>query len=422
MIQQQPIPFSDLFKQQLWCPWKYRIVHNLVTGKCQKRKIPISKKKLMNPNPHAGEVGIKFDDSGHFWDFDDAVDFCRNYPTRRKYVTKRKVIKPLLLADGSPQVGFCLPQKPCGIVVLDIDNCFRDDGTAGPEVAKLIERISSYAEFSPSGSGYRAFILGSVPFTKTVIKHPDGFKIEVFAANAWATYTGNQISKRDLITEECDVLNELITLFNASAVAKKAKTDKNKQLKTVVKRAPTNAISALPTLLDEDMQLLNEIQNSKQGQKFVDLWSNDKHLIESEYNLPSRFHTIRSLVRILAFWSRKNQSQILRIMQNSPVVSTSIDRWRHPRELEKLITKQCRLTRYVRSIKKPLFQHVINIISQHGAMSTNEVWERIRQTHSKSAVAEVIDMMQKNQIIRQAVKAKLGRPTIRYEIIPPGEF
>lgn len=419
---QQPIRFFDLFKMQQWCPWKYGIVSNLATGKRKKRKIPISKKKLMNPNPRVGEVGIKFYDSAHFWDYDDAVDFCRNYPTRRKYVTKRKVIKPLLLADGSPQVGFCLPQKPCGIVVLDIDDCFLDDGTAEPSVTKFIERISSYAELSPSGSGYRAFILGSVPFTKTVIKHPDGFKIEVFAANSWATYTGNQISKLDLITEECDVLNELIALFNASAAVQKTKTDKNKQLKAVVKRASTNAISALPTLLDEDMQLLNEIQNSKQGQKFVDLWSNDRRLRESEYNLPSRFHAIRSLVRILAFWSRKNQPQMLRIMQNSPVVATSISRWRHPRELEKLITKQCRLTRYVRPLKKPLVQHVINIMSRHGAMSTNEVWERVRQTHSKSAVADAIDLMQENQIIRKTVSAKRGRPTVRYEIIPLGEF
>jgi hypothetical protein len=384
----RPIPFADLFKLPLWCPWKYSIVSNLATGKLKKRKIPISKQKLMNPKPCVGEVGIKFNDCEHFWSFDDAVDFCNNYATRRKYVTKRKIIEPLLLKNGSPQIGFCLPAKPCGIVVLDIDNCFRDDGTAEPSVAKFTERISSYAELSPSGSGYRAFILGSVPFTKTVLKHPDGFKIEVFAANAWATYTGRQISEQDLITTERDVLNELVAIFNASAAEAKKKTGKHDRLKTAVKSSSTNAISAMPKLLDEDIQLLNEIQNSKQGQKFVDLWNNDRHVRESEYNLPSRFHAIRSLVRILAFWSRKNHSQILRIMQNSPVVSTSISRWRHPRELEKLITKQCQLTRYVRPLKKPLVQHVINIMSRHGAVSTNEIWEHVRQTHNKSAVAD----------------------------------
>lgn len=85
-------------------------------------------------------------------------------------------------------VGFA-PLHDAGVVALDFDNCVAD-GVIEPHVEALCQ--GSYTEFSPSGTGVRAFFMGSLLSHKDVPPKMRGpWPIEVFGHNGFVTVTGN---------------------------------------------------------------------------------------------------------------------------------------------------------------------------------------------------------------------------------------
>jgi hypothetical protein len=80
-----------------------------------------------------------------------------------------------------------LPQW--GVVGLDFDHCVDADGRLPPEVEDIVSR--TYAEYSPSGNGVRAFVRGNIGNKKSTTHqgHPWGF--EVFSEKGFLTFTGN---------------------------------------------------------------------------------------------------------------------------------------------------------------------------------------------------------------------------------------
>lgn len=94
-------------------------------------------------------------------------------------------------------VGFALRDE-LGIVALDFDDCV-NDGAIDPVVQELV--ADTYAEFSPSGTGVRAFMFGALPNKKSFKggneNWPYGF--ETFCKNGFVTVTGK-------ITPVCDMM------------------------------------------------------------------------------------------------------------------------------------------------------------------------------------------------------------------------
>ncbi len=76
-----------------------------------------------------------------------------------------------------------------GIVALDFDNCISEAGI-DPEVDALIQ--GTYAEFSPSGKGVRAFMLGNLGNSKAM-SGPGLYGFETFSTKGFVTFTGNAI-------------------------------------------------------------------------------------------------------------------------------------------------------------------------------------------------------------------------------------
>lgn len=87
---------------------------------------------------------------------------------------------------GFSGVGFALHADQ-NIVALDFDNCVHD-GVIDPRVAALVQ--GTYAEFSPSGKGVRAFMRGSLASRKDL---KGAFPIEYFGDSGYVTFTGNAI-------------------------------------------------------------------------------------------------------------------------------------------------------------------------------------------------------------------------------------
>ena len=87
-----------------------------------------------------------------------------------------------------------------GLVGVDFDHCLGPDGDLDPWVAGWVERLGSYTEISPSGSGLHVICRGTLP--GAAVKRP---LCEMYDRDRYFTVTGNQYGSywqlRDAQTE-----------------------------------------------------------------------------------------------------------------------------------------------------------------------------------------------------------------------------
>ncbi len=94
---------------------------------------------------------------------------------------------------GFDGVGFAALSQ-FGICALDFDNCIID-GRIHPQVEALLG--DTYAEFSPSGQGIRAFFKGDLGNGKA-LRNGD-FGMECFSTRGFVTFTGNTLDITELL-------------------------------------------------------------------------------------------------------------------------------------------------------------------------------------------------------------------------------
>lgn len=116
-------------------------------------------------SPITGEVCSKTDE-GKYTDFNRALLGVEQHD-----------------ADG---VGFVFLH---GFMAIDLDNCFKEDGTLTEQAADIFDHFSAtYAEFSPSGNGIHIFCQGEKPNDRTRVPG-----IEVYTGHNFVTVTGHKI-------------------------------------------------------------------------------------------------------------------------------------------------------------------------------------------------------------------------------------
>ena len=86
---------------------------------------------------------------------------------------------------GYDGVGFA-PLPEFDILALDFDNCILANGRIHPDVVACLD--ATYAEYSPSGNGIRAFFTGQLGNNKA---HGEPFGMELFSSKGFVTFTGN---------------------------------------------------------------------------------------------------------------------------------------------------------------------------------------------------------------------------------------
>lgn len=94
----------------------------------------------------------------------------------------------------------------CNVVALDFDHCVKD-GVIDPRIESLV--AGTYTEFSPSGTGLRAFMGGTLASKKDNVlpkdRNEDGsrkdgsFDVEFFGNSGFVTITGH-------ITDDCELM------------------------------------------------------------------------------------------------------------------------------------------------------------------------------------------------------------------------
>jgi putative DNA primase/helicase len=178
--------------------------------------------------------------------------------------------------NGCAGIGFMF-SKNDPFTGVDLDKCRRPETGAMPVWAQeIINRLASYTEVSPSGTGLHILVQGELP--------PGGNRkghIEMYSHGRYFTMTGNHLEGTPLTIEDRD--SELKALHAQIFATKKVSVPKEP--------APVQ-----PSFLS-DQTLIEKAKNAANGEKFTKLWGGDK----SEY--PSQSEADLALCSILAFWT-----------------------------------------------------------------------------------------------------------------------
>lgn len=162
-----PAPLRDL---PLWLVWDFEQFE----GEAKPRKIPMY---AMGGRRH-GQQGS---------------------PADRDKLTTFAIARDAAAKRNLAGVGFAL-MPDAGVIALDFDACVLD-GVVDPVVLNLVK--GTYAEYSPSGTGVRAFYWGAADVlgNKKSYASPDQFGAEIFSSNGFVTCTGWMLDHVDLMGE-----------------------------------------------------------------------------------------------------------------------------------------------------------------------------------------------------------------------------
>src|SRR5262249_21297950 len=191
-------------------------------------------------------------------------------------------------------IGFvCTPES--GIVGVDLDHCC--NATWEPWAVEIIETLNSYSEFSPSGTGVRIFVKGSLP---------DGRRrkgnIEMYASGRYFTVTGHVLTN-SLRTIESR--HEKIAEIHAKFVADKPQPKTN----------PSNGNCARKLSDDE---LLKKAFAARNGDKLKRLFGGDTSEHQDDNSAADM-----AFCQMLVFWT-DDPRQVDRIFRRSGLMR---DKW-----------------------------------------------------------------------------------------------
>lgn len=208
--------------------------------------------------------------------------------------------------DGT---GFMVSQGPyCGV---DLDHCIGPEtGQVAPWAQAVIDRLKSYTEETPSGTGLRIWIEGALPKgARRVFKQPDGGRVEIYDRNSarYFTVTGQQwggcpetIEPRQVELEE----------WHAELVAAKGATAGSE----------TPPLSTGPPPALDDGVLLEKAERARNGVAFMRLWAG---VWAPTY--PSQSEADLALCGYLAFWTGPDAGQIDRLFRRSGLMRSKWD-------------------------------------------------------------------------------------------------
>lgn len=197
-------------------------------------------------------------------------------------------------------------------VGVDIDDC-REPATGDlkDRAAEIIQRLASYTEVSPSGTGVHIIVRGAVPAGGN--RHGD---VEMYDRDRYFTVTGDRVPDASTSVEERgEKLRAIHAEYIGSAEAETA----------------TVAPDERPAVQLSDAELVAKAMNAANGDKFQRLWHGDT----SGY--PSHSEADQALCNLLAFWTGGDPHRIERLFGQSGLVR---DKWRdRPDYRERTIRK-----------------------------------------------------------------------------------
>ena len=197
---------------------------------------------------------------------------------------------------GYAGVGFVLSADD-PFAGVDLDHC-RDAETKiiDDYAMSIVENLNSYTEISPSGTGLRIFVRGTLPD-----RGRKKGNVEMYVSDRYLTVTGDHLAGTPTtIKERSEELAALhLEVFGTSDTEVEVE-------------------QARPNLDLSDAELIEKASGAKNGDKFARLWEGDTT------GSPSRSEADLALVSLLAFWTGRDASRIDRLFRASKLFR---DKW-----------------------------------------------------------------------------------------------
>lgn len=268
---------QDLIEKNKWICWREEERDG------DKTKIPI--------NPRTGKYASSTDDST--W---------TDYQTA-KNAHKNTQIK----TDG---LGFVFSQDDL-IVGIDLDKC-RDpeDGRLDDWAMKIMEKLDSYTEVSPSGTGIHVIVKGALPGDKN---RKDG--VEIYETNRFFTMTGNRVPGTE---KEVEVrVEELKEVYKEHLHKEKERN--------------TETTTPQETDISQD-EILEKAFNASNGDKFQALWRGNTSMYGGDHSRADQ-----ALCNLLSFWTGGDQAKIDQMFRQSGLCR---DKWRNRQDYRQRTIKK----------------------------------------------------------------------------------
>jgi len=204
-------------------------------------------------------------------------------------------------ADG---VGFVFTDDD-PIVGVDLDDC-RDPETGDVDDAALdiIERLDSYTEVSPSGTGYHVLITGELP---------DGRNrrgsVELYDTARFFTVTGDHVDRTPTrVARRQDALTAIHREYVQDTERDTA--SESEQRESADDESPTTGAADVDVDLDDE-DLLEKARNASNGEKFERLWNGNT------VGYDSQSEADMALCCLLAFWTGGDRTQMEQLFRQS---------------------------------------------------------------------------------------------------------
>jgi len=265
-ITQQDI---DNFPQQ-FKPYPHWVCYRLIDkGKAKLDKVPY--------DPKTGRPA-KVNDPSTWGSFEQALESAKNPKCKYDGIG-------FVFSDDDPFTG------------IDLDHCVQD-GKILPWAQDIINRLNSYAEYSPSGTGVHIYVEAIKPKGRC-----RRGRVEVYVNGRFLTVTGDRLDDAPFTIEK---RQEEIDKFHAEAFGNTSSR-------------PTSKPDSKPATTSlSDAELIDRAMNARGGVKFRALWNGD---ISS---FPSQSEADLSLCSKLAFWTGKDHDRIDALFRQSGLMR---DKW-----------------------------------------------------------------------------------------------
>ncbi|AHG05556.1 hypothetical protein HALDL1_00710 (plasmid) [Halobacterium sp. DL1] len=204
-------------------------------------------------------------------------------------------------ADG---VGFVFTDDD-PIVGVDLDDC-RDPETGDVDDAALdiIERLDSYTEVSPTGTGYHVLIRGELPEGRN-----RRGSVELYDTARFFTVTGDHVERTPTrVARRQDALTAIHREYVQDT--ERDTVSKSEQRGGADDQSPTTGAADVDVDL-EDENLLEKARNASNGEKFERLWNGNT------VGYDSQSEADMALCCLLAFWTGGDRTQMEQLFRQS---------------------------------------------------------------------------------------------------------
>ena len=256
---------TELKERDQWVAWRRERRDNDVT------KVPV--------NPHTGTYASSADPDT-WTTFDEAAAYHQS--------------------GDSDGLGFMF-SKEGRLAGVDLDDV-RDADTGRPtDTAKaIIERLDSYTEVSPSGTGYHIYVRGFVPGSNRSGFEDAAGHIEMYDKGRFFTVTGNHVDGTPArIERRADILQDIHNTHIADS------DDNQNDL--------AGSVDA-PEVDLNDKELIEKAMNAQNGEKFRQLWIGDTSGYKSHSEARQAF------ANLLAFWTGGDRGRMLALFKQSDLI------------------------------------------------------------------------------------------------------